>query len=276
MTVEIIAEAGVNHMGSLTSAMALAEAAKKAGADVVKYQTYQVGKLLHRSDPDWDRLASCQLPTESWRRLARHCEELGIEFMSTPGDVSSLKFLVEVLGVSRIKIGSDDMTYWPLVDAARRTGLDLIISTGMATREEVREVLDRLDWHTPSRYTLMQCTSLYPCPSDKVNLRAMGDLRSIAGSYCKVGYSDHTEGTVAAVAAVAMGAEVVEKHIMLHESALPIDADVSVFPHLFALMVRDIRQVELMRGHRKVPQEGEAEVARRVRKDPKTGLRPLA
>lgn len=273
---EVIAEAGINHMGSLTAAMSLAEEAKKAGADVVKFQTYQVGKLLHRSDPDWDKLASCQLPRESWVKLALHCANLGIEFMSTPGDVDSLKFLVEELGVRRIKIGSDDMTYWPLIDEARKTGLPLIISTGMADREEVRSLLDKLDWVSANNITLLHCTSLYPCPMEKVNLRAMEDLRQIWGHGARVGYSDHTQGTTAVLAAVALGAQVVEKHIMLHKSYLPIDVDVSIFPHLFSLMVQNIREVEAALGSTvKAPWTEEVALSKRVRKDLHTGLRPL-
>ncbi len=272
MTVEIIAEAGINHGGSLVSAMRLAEEARQAGADVVKYQTYQVSKLLHRSDPSWDLLAGCQLPPEGWKKLARHCENIGIEFMSTPGDVDSLKFLVEELGVRRIKIGSDDMTYRPLVEAARDTGLPLIVSTGMADSDEVRQLVGHLGRWTAD-LTLMQCTSLYPCPLDRVNLRAMSELRRLA---LRVGYSDHTQGTVAAVAAVALGAEVIEKHIMLHESNMSIDHEVSLFPHVFAQMVRDIRATEFLLGNEFLHRSPEElAMAKKVRKDPRTGLRPL-
>lgn len=275
MTIEIIAEAGINHGGSLVSAMRLAEDARRAGADVVKFQTYQISKLLHRSDPSWDLLAGCQLPPEGWKKLARHCENLGIEFMSTPGDVDSLKFLVEELGVRRIKIGSDDMTYRPLVEAARDTGLPLIISTGMATREEIRiQLMEWLDWRTTD-LTLMYCVSLYPCPFDRVNLRAMSELRRVAET---VGYSDHTQGTVAAVAAVALGAEVIEKHIMLsgHDVPHAIDVDVSLTRFGFSEMVRDIRATEFLLGNEFLHRSSEElAMAKKVRKDPRTGLRPL-
>lgn len=269
--VEIIAEAGINHGGSVTSAIALAKIAKDAGADVVKFQTYQINRLLHRSDPDWEKLALCQFSRENWHRIARYCYELGIEFMSTPGDVSSLQFLVEELGVKRIKIGSDDMTYWPLVDAAAATGLPLIISTGMASIEDLIALRNHVDM---DKVTLLHCVSLYPCPLDKANLKSMLGLRTFTSKW---GYSDHTDmlvGHTAALTAVALGAQVIEKHFCLNIEC--IDWQVSLYPGDFAVLVQEIRKVEQALGDGVYQRsDEEMSVARRVRKDLSTGLRPL-
>ncbi len=195
-------------------------------------------------------------------QLKRHCDDAGIEFLSTPGDLSSLKFLVEECGVRRIKIGSDDLTYDPLLEAAEKTGLPLIISTGMAS---INEVVTALHKFRPSTgITLLHCVSSYPCVFEDANLRVISTFqRRFSG---KIGYSDHCAGYLASIAAVALGAVVIEKHFELRDHKGP-DHDVSVNEFILAKMIRRIREVELMLGSGiKEPCEAEKQLMPYVRK----------
>jgi N,N'-diacetyllegionaminate synthase len=241
MPVTIIAEAGISHGGSLAVAQRLVDHAKEAAADIVKFQTYDPDALLHEHDPSKPLLKSLALDRRKFLKLARHCEKTDIEFMSTPGDLDSLKFLVEECGVGRIKIGSDDLTYEPLVSAAYATGLPVLLSTGLSTLEEVRHALPAVP---VSSLTLLQCTSCYPTRLTDVNLRAMDALRTLGWP---VGYSDHTGHTRACLAAVARDATVIEKHFAPMGYMGP-DCEVSVLPHVFGWMVEAIRDIEKMLG----------------------------
>lgn len=274
--IEICAEAGVAHIGSPGLAYKLIDAAKGAGADVVKFQTFDVDKLLRPESPDRWMLNQLCLPRNEFIGLARYAEGLNIEFMSTPGDVDSLKFLVEEVGVKRIKIGSDDLTYKPLVQAAATTQLKTILSTGMATMSEVRDAA-QFWWVEDGSYydellTVLHCVSSYPTSAHDANLRAMEPLRDHGFS---VGYSDHTQGIYACIAAAALGAVVIEKHIMLNVRHRGPDHIVSLDPLEFQFMVSSVREVELMLGHgRKEPCDAEKDNIARFRKD-RDGLRGL-
>lgn len=269
---EIIAEAGLNHGGRLDRAMELVDAAKYTGADVVKFQTYIVERLLRRDDPEWDLLSRLALSWSDFVRLAEHCRGQDIEFMSTPGDAESLAFLVEECGVGRIKIGSDDLANFELLRAAEATKLPVIVSTGMGTMVDVRKVMEVFDWDR-ERLTLLHCTSLYPTRSDQVNMRAM-DMLANAGT--RVGYSDHTTGITACVLAVARGAQVVEKHIMLQHDFSCVDAPVSVDPRDFRMMVASARLVvDMLGSHEKEPCPEEREQINKLRKGA-DGLRGIA
>ncbi len=236
----IIAEAGVNHNGDFDAALKLADAAKEAGADIVKFQTFLPDKLVRRSDPSYDAIRDMALSYSQFLRLASHCRDIGIEFMSTPGELDSLRFLVEECGVARIKIGSDDLTYAPLVRAAYASKLPVILSTGMATLIEIRDAMPP-PWIDVS---LLHCVSLYPCFDHEANLRALDTLSD--EFQCPVGYSDHTAGIHVPLIAVACGAEIIEKHIMISGSCP--DVAVSVTPTRFAMMVEEIRDIEEMLG----------------------------
>jgi sialic acid synthase SpsE len=263
MAVAIVAECCLNHGGSLRTALTMADAAKECGADIAKFQTFDPGHIPI-THPARDAIIAARLVPSETIAVAKHCERSGIEFLSTPGDIASLRFLVEECGVKRIKIGSDDMLNWPLLEAAARTGLPLIVSTGMASWDDVRSA-----WRPicTSDITWMQCTSIYPCPPHLVNLRAMDELRGVASPMCHVGYSDHTTGTTACVAAAALGASIIEKHFMLAETPDCLDAAVSVRPRAFKRMVEKIREVELMLGDgRKVHRPEENEARRTMRK----------
>ena len=269
----VIAEAGINHGGKLITAIEMADAAKSVGADIVKYQTYNTHKLLRPNDPAYNELRALELQPHEWVALAKYCEGAKIEFLTTPGDLDSLKFAVEELGVKRIKIGSDDLTNVKLVEAAHDTGLPLILSTGMADVPEI-VAATRFIW----QFALLHCVSLYPCPVEKANLRSIPYLHD--AFKCKVGYSDHTANSKVVLAAVAAGAQIIEVHFMLDPLSVdepqPIDACVSFALSDLRDMIYQIRETELYMGsYGKVPTSLERTKAPLLRKG-SDGLRGLA
>lgn len=243
MPIEVIAEAGVSHSGNVDIALKMIDAAKVAGADVIKFQTYCPEEAINEKHKDFAFLKSLALTHIDFLKLVRHCEDVKIEFLSTPGDITSLKFLVGECGVKRIKIGSDDLTYMPLIEAAYETELPLILSTGMATIGEIWDALTVID--RDRNLTLLHCVSSYPCAIEDVNLRAMDTLRE--EFHMPVGYSDHTKGTSACMAAAAMGAVLIEKHFELYDHG-GVDTAVSVNESLLGGMIYGIRRVEKMMG----------------------------
>lgn len=258
----IVAEAGINHGGSLKLAIELANAAKNAGADAVKYQIFIPEKSLNISDHLYNRVANAALSFDDFLVLSEHCRKIDIEFFATPECIDTLRFLVEECGVKRIKIGSGSLTYRPLVRSAFATGLPVILSTGMATSYEVQSAL--MDAAGPEKVTLLHCVSLYPTPNHLVNLRAMDSLR-VFGT--KVGYSDHRKDTLAVIAAASMGAEVIEKHFVLGDTDDAIDQVVSIGPVQFSGMVKAIRNITELRGDGiKRPSEEERAMIARIRK----------
>lgn len=273
----IIAEAGVSHGGSVDAALDLVEAAASTGADVVKFQTYQTKKLARPSDPDYDMLLTHELPLGAFKDIARHAESCGIEFCSTPGDWDCLEYLVKECGVKRIKIGSDDFTNRQLCWAAIKTKLPVMFSTGMATQAEISQQMahflaDTAVYGSYGQITLMHCVSLYPCPSWKANLHRIDTLRRFL---VPVGYSDHVAGTTACMAAAALGATVIEKHIML-QGTRPVDWQVSIAPLTFKAMVDRIRAIDVLLGDGQVDQGADViELTNRLRKGA-DGLRGAA
>lgn len=272
---EIIAEIGVTHGGRLDAALRLVDSAVAAEADVVKFQTFDPDKLFRNDDAEKALLQKLALDRYSFKVIAQHCKQVGIEFMSTPGDVDSLRFLVEELGMRRIKIGSDDLTYAPLVEAAYATGLPVILSTGMATLDEIGIARGHVMDERRLRTTILHCVSLYPCRPEEANLSAISTLIDVFG-HSIIGYSDHCEGYDACIAAVALGADVIEKHFCPWGYG-GIDAEVSLSPDAFISMVRSLRRVWQMRGTgEKVPGEREAKMIPLLRKgaDGKRGVAP--
>lgn len=240
--IEVIGEAGVNHNGDVNTALKMIDAAKWAGADIVKFQTYCPEEAINPNHSQFALLKSLALTHIDFVKLAKHCEQVGIEFLSTPGDLTSLKFLVEECGVKRIKIGSDDLTYKPIIEEASKTGLPIILSTGMATLTEIWDVVPLIRNRDS---ILLHCVSSYPCALRDVNLRAIPNMESEFGF--RVGYSDHTNGIIACIAAAAMGAIMIEKHFELG-GFKGVDTDVSVSQWGLSKMVTKIREVELMLG----------------------------
>lgn len=294
MSVLIIAEAGVNHNGDKEKAFALIDAAAAAGADAVKFQTYDAERLAAISAPkaayqkqttdstesQFEMLKKLELP-ESWHfELKEHAGSLGITFISTAFDLQSLMFL-ERLELPFYKIPSGEITNAPLLRAFARTGKAVILSTGMATLGEVEQALAILAWgylhdEEPDslseiwqfwsggdservireKVSLLHCTSQYPTPMAEVNLRAMDTLGSTFG--LPVGYSDHTEGLLIPVAAVSRGAAIIEKHFTLDRTLPGPDHRASLEPGELKEMVSQIRAVELALGDgRKKPQPSE-------------------
>lgn len=246
----VIAEAGCNHNGSFALALQLVDAAKRANADAVKFQLFSAEKL-GRPEIKWLELNFAQM-----KDIAAYCKANEIEFMCTPFDVRSLDHLVS-LKVKRLKISSGCLTHHDLLYAAYQTGLPVILSTGMSSLKEVRHALD----HLASNVTLLHCTSAYPCPIEAVNLKAMDALRDAFD--LPVGYSDHTPGITVAMAAVARGAVVLEKHLTLSREMDGPDHKASIEPDEFRTLVTAIRTVEESLGHGvKVPQACELELKR--------------
>lgn len=276
----VIAEIGVNHDGSLPKALELVDAAAAAGADVVKFQTFSSSEIAvahaplarYQSEASADGsnqselLAKLALRPEDWEIIAKRCAKNDIEFLSTGFDPDSIAMLLN-LGMGRIKIPSGEITNLPLLRYVAELNLPMIVSTGMSTLEEVREAFQVLSNEVgrASNICLLHCTSQYPAHPASVNLRAMQTMQNEFA--VSVGYSDHTRGWEVSVAAVAMGASIVEKHLTYSSRATGPDHAASLEPGQFHEMVTAIRTVEDAMGHgRKEPHQDEEEmrlVARR-------------
>lgn len=300
----IIAEAGVNHDGSLDDALAMIDVAADAGADAVKFQTFRAEALVTRraakaayqvdntgeDGGQFDMLKALELGPDDHHVLARRCAERGVRFMSTAFDMDSLALLA-AMDMPALKIPSGDITWGAMLLGAARTGLPLIVSTGMSTLDDIRRALSvvafaltrdgeptgagDLDAALASdagqaalseRVTLLHCTTQYPAPLAAVNLRAMGLMAETFG--LPVGYSDHTLGTTVAIAAAARGATVIEKHFTLSRSRPGPDHAASLEPDELAGMIRAIREVEVALGRAvkgPTPEEaGNLPIARRA------------
>ena len=253
----IIAEAGVNHDGVLADAHALVDAAADTGADVVKFQTFRADRLVTAAarkaayqvrttgsdDPQLAMLRALELSPEAHHALSAHAATRGIAFLSTAFDTQSLDFLV-TLQPSAVKVPSGELTNLPYLRHVARVGLPVMLSTGMAMLGEVEAAIDALEMAGCAReaITVLHCTTEYPAPMAEVNLRAMVAMRAAFG--VRVGYSDHTAGIEVPVAAVALGATVIEKHLTLDRTRPGPDHAASLEPAEFARMVRAIRNVE--------------------------------
>lgn len=282
----IIAEAGVNHNGNEKLAFELVDAAHKAGADIVKFQTFKASKLVTASAEQADyqitntqkketqlaMLSRLELSFEFHLELVAYCEKVGIEFLSTAFDSESLKFLVNDLKLKKLKIPSGDLTNAPLVLEHAQTGCDLIVSTGMATLAEIEVALGVIAFgyvETPiekpsiqafekayyselgqkmlkKKVTILHCTTEYPAPLQDINLKAMD---TIANAFkLTVGYSDHSAGINVPIAAVALGAQIIEKHFTLDKNMQGPDHKASLEPKELADMIKGIRDIELALG----------------------------
>ena len=254
----IIAEAGVNHNGDVERACALVRAAAEAGADLVKFQTFTAGKVVTASAPkaiyqqvatgaDENQLAmisKLELSRADHDRLHRECEAAAIGFFSTGFDEDAIDMLIEDYGMDRIKIPSGEITNLPFLRHVASKGLPVLLSTGMATLGEVEAALLVLEAGGVSREqtTVLHCNTEYPTPPEDVNLKAMEVMGAAFG--VAVGYSDHTLGVEVPVAAVALGATVIEKHFTLDRQLPGPDHLASLEPADLAQMVRSIRNVE--------------------------------
>ncbi|PRC91480.1 N-acetylneuraminate synthase [Solimicrobium silvestre] len=257
----IIAEAGVNHNGSLELAKKLIDVAAHAGADAVKFQTFKADKLVCRSakkaeyqlqssaadESQFDMLKKLELDEAAHHEIIRYCAEKNIQFLSTPFDHDSIDLLAS-LGMSTFKIPSGEITNLPYLRKVGKIAKDVILSTGMANLGEVEAALMHLcaAGLRKEKITVLHATTEYPCPINEVNLRAMQTMG--AAFNVKVGYSDHTPGIEVAIAAVAMGASVIEKHFTLDRTMEGPDHKASLEPQELNAMVRGIRNVSLALG----------------------------
>ncbi len=256
----IIAEAGVNHGGSLDVARRLVDEAAGSGADYVKFQTFNADRLVtsRSATADYQKrncgassqlemLRRLELSRKDFTALSRHCESAGIRFLSTPFDVESVAFLRD-LGVDMMKVPSGEITDLPLLRAVGATGLPVVMSTGMSTLAETENALMALvEAGAPAdAITLLHCTTEYPTPYPEVNLRAMKTLSDAFG--LPVGYSDHTVGIEVSVAAAALGATVIEKHFTLDKAAAGPDHAASLDPAELRELVCAVRNVEAALG----------------------------
>ena len=275
----IIAEAGVNHNGSEDIAFNLIDVAHDAGADIVKFQTFKSSDLVTQNAKkaqyqsintkndasQLKMLKDLELPYSSFKKLANYCDDLRIEFLSTAFDKTSLDFLVNDIGMRRLKIPSGELNNAPFILDHARTGMSIILSTGMSNLNEIKMALGVIafgyigDERTPSiqsfeeafnsiegknilkeKVHLLHCTSEYPAPLEEVNLNAIQLLKKELG--LKIGYSDHTLGIDVALGAVALGAEVIEKHFSLSRDSEGPDHRASLEPDELSLMISKIRQ----------------------------------
>ncbi len=275
----VIAEAGVNHNGDIAMALQLCDAAKKAGADAVKFQTFRAEDLVVRGAPtaeyqarqtgDQDQylmLARLELSEAQHQKIKTYCDVIGIEFFSTPFSVDAVDMLVK-LGVKRLKLSSGELTHRALVEHAAATQLPLLMSTGMGTMDEI---IEAMAWVRAAREHLrdvvvMHCTSAYPAPDTTLNLLAMQSMARDLD--VAIGYSDHSLGIEAPLAAVALGATVIEKHLTLDRRLPGPDHGASLEPDEFLRMVQGIRRVSVMLGDGvKAPLPEELDTARVARR----------
>lgn len=281
----LIAEVGVNHDGSIDKARALIDIAADAGADAVKFQTFQADKLVSRDAPQaeyqkrnlgepegsqWELLKRLELNDEDHEIAAAHCVARGIEFMSTPFDLDSARFLVDGLNVKRLKVSSGDLPNAPFLHALAKLGRPIILSSGMALLGDIELALSvvahALTAGTPpsrdafrtayasdegqaalkQHISLLHCTTEYPAPPDAINLRAMDTLADAFG--LTTGYSDHSLGISVSLAAAARGARIIEKHITLDSKAHGPDHAASLEPEAFRQLVAGVREIERALG----------------------------
>ena len=258
MRVLVIAEAGVNHNGDVRIARRLVEEAKRAGADIVKFQTFDSKSLAskHAVMADYQKenlgveesqeemLSKLMLRQEDYIELALYCREIGIRFLSAPFDIGSIQFLNKLQDIW--KIPSGEITNYPYLVEIGRTGKEVILSTGMSNLTEIDNAISVLKEYGTRKITILHCTTSYPAPTDSVNLRAMVTMKDHCG--VDVGYSDHTEGIEIPIAAVALGASVIEKHFTLDKTMEGPDHKASLEPFELARMISTIRCIEAAMG----------------------------
>lgn len=255
----IIAEAGVNHNGELDLALKLCDAAKESGADVVKFQTWKTEKIITQNvsqaeyqvtntgieETQYEMLKKLELSYDDFRKIKKHCDEIGILFSSTADEEESLDFLIE-LGIPFIKIGSGDIGNIPYLRYMGRKKMPIILSTGMSSLADVDISINALREGGATDISILHCTTNYPCPYEDVNLRAMLTLQD--AFHLPVGYSDHTMGKDVAISAVTLGASIIEKHFTLDCHMEGPDHAASTEPAEFAELVKSIRRVESFLG----------------------------
>lgn len=273
----IIAEAGVNHNGRLDLAKKLVDVAVEAGIDAVKFQTFKSeGVVTDKADTaayakknigkdlkQVEMMKNLELPYEDFKELKRYCNSKHIVFLSTPHSFDAIDFLDEL--VPAFKFGSGDLTNIPTLEYAAKKGKPMIIGTGMATLEEVKEVVNAIKKTGNNQVVTLHCTTNYPCPFEEVNMNAMITMQKNLD--CLVGYSDHTMGITVPIMASTFGAVVIEKHFTLDRNLPGPDHKASLEPMELKQMVSEIRNVEKAMGRsEKKPTSSEKKIMINVRK----------
>lgn len=274
----IIAEAGVNHNGSFEMAKKLIDAAKEAGVDAVKFQIFKSEEIVTpegeqakyqkentgKEESQYEMLKRLELSYNDFKKLKEYCDERGIIFLATPHSCKEDVDLVAELCLA-IKVGSGDLTNFPILRYMAEKNLPIILSTGMATMEEIEEAIGVIKKEGNDKIILLHCTTNYPCPLEEVNLKAMDTLRNTFKLI--TGYSDHTQGIMVSAMAVSRGACVIEKHFTLDNNLPGPDHKASLEPKELKEMVKSIRESEIILGDGiKKPKESEIEIAKMARK----------
>lgn len=265
----IIAEAGDNHNGSYENALKLVDKAAEAGADCVKFQTFITENVISKfaekaeyqkentnaEETQFEMVKKLELSFDEFRKIKEYCDEKKILFLSTPFDLDSIEFL-QSIDIPFWKIPSGEITNLPYLIKIAKTGKDVIMSTGMCQMEEIKEALEILKENGAGKVTLLHCNTEYPTPFCDVNLNAMKTIKEEC--HVQVGYSDHTIGIEVPIAAVAMGACVIEKHFTLDKDMEGPDHKASLEPEELKEMVTGIRNIEKAMGNgKKCPSESE-------------------
>lgn len=259
MTTIIIAEAGVNHNGSVKLAKQMIEEAAKAGADYIKFQTFKPEKLVSKyaqkadyqkkttgsQESQLQMLEKLALSYDDFVELKKYCEQIGIGFLSTPFDEDSIRFL-DRLDMDFWKIPSGEITNYPYLVQIAQTGRDIVLSTGMCEMDEIADAMKVLEENGAGNISLLHCNTEYPTPYEDVNLLAMKQMRTAFKK--QVGYSDHTVGIEVPIAAVALGAEIIEKHFTLDKNMEGPDHKASLEPLELTQMICSIRHIEKSLG----------------------------
>jgi N-acetylneuraminate synthase/N,N'-diacetyllegionaminate synthase len=267
----LVAEAGINHNGDIALAHKMIDAAAAAGADAVKFQNYRTEEfisdraLTHQYvsqgksvvESQWELFKRCELSFAAFAELKQHCDEKQLIFFSTPSSEAGLNDLLR-LGVPLLKNGSDFLGHLPLIRAMARTGLPTVISTGMATAQEMCDAIAAFRQAGGRELVLLHCTSSYPTPPEDAHLRKIVTLRE--EFHCPVGFSDHTEGVVASLGAVALGGCMIEKHFTLAKDMPGPDHHFSADPSEFRELVQSVRTLERQLGRTELgPADSERE-----------------
>lgn len=259
MTTKIIAEAGVNHNGSIELAKQMIEEAARAGADYIKFQTFKPEKLVSKyaqkadyqkkttgsQESQLQMLEKLALSYDDFVELKKYCEQIGIGFLSTPFDEDSIRFL-DSLDMDFWKIPSGEITNYPYLVQVAQTGRDIVLSTGMCEMDEIADAMKVLEENGAGNISLLHCNTEYPTPYEDVNLLAMNQMREVFNK--QVGYSDHTVGIEVPIAAVALGAEIIEKHFTLDKNMEGPDHKASLEPLELSQMICSIRHIEKSLG----------------------------
>lgn len=276
--VYIIAEAGVNHNGSIEIAKQLIDAAVQAGVDAVKFQTFKTESLVckdakkaeyqtettDKAESQFEMLKKLELTVDMHKELIEYCKQKNVAFLSTPFDLESID-LLEQLGMEVYKIPSGEITNYPYLRKIGHTGKKVIMSTGMSSIEEVRQAVKVLRENGSKEVVVLHCNTEYPTPMSDVNLKAMLTLKEELG--LEVGYSDHTKGIEVPIAATALGATVIEKHFTLDKNMVGPDHKASLEPEELKQMVQAIRNIEKALGDgKKEPSQSEKKNIQVVRK----------